>query len=70
MFESFSLRERDGLGINSEIVCIDSAHANTPPYTQAVANLRLVGSYVAKFVQHLVDVHGADPAKIHIIGHR
>ncbi|OQV24597.1 Pancreatic triacylglycerol lipase [Hypsibius exemplaris] len=51
------------------VIRLDWSHGNTPPYTQAVANLRLVGAYVAKFIHHLVTIQGVNPADIHIIGH-
>lgn len=40
-----------------------------PPYTQAVANTRLVGAMTARLAAQLIDVGGVDPAKMHCIGH-
>ncbi|CAK9806436.1 Pancreatic lipase-related protein 2 [Anthophora plagiata] len=40
-----------------------------PPYTQAVANTRLVGAMTARLTYQLIKVGGIDPAKIHCIGH-
>ncbi|XP_076236592.1 pancreatic lipase-related protein 2 [Calliopsis andreniformis] len=40
-----------------------------PPYTQAVANTRLVGAMTARLASQLVDVGMIDPSKMHCIGH-
>lgn len=40
-----------------------------PPYTQAVANTRLVGAMTARLASQLVKIGGVDPARIHCIGH-
>lgn len=40
-----------------------------PPYTQAVANTRLVGAMTARLAYQLINVGGVDPMKMHCIGH-
>lgn len=40
-----------------------------PPYTQAVANTRLVGAMTARLASQLIEVAKVKPAKLHIIGH-
>lgn len=40
-----------------------------PPYTQAVANTRLVGAMTARLAYQLIEVGRIDPAKMHCIGH-
>lgn len=40
-----------------------------PPYTQAVANTRLLGAMTARLTSQLITVGGVAPAKIHVIGH-
>lgn len=40
-----------------------------PPYTQAVANTRLVGAMTARLMAQLVEITGLPPSKTHCIGH-
>lgn len=40
-----------------------------PPYTQAVANTRLVGAMTARLASQLINVGGVDPSRMHCIGH-
>ena len=40
-----------------------------PPYTQAVANTRLVGAMTARLAYKLVEVGGIDSTRMHCIGH-
>ncbi|XP_033327450.2 pancreatic triacylglycerol lipase isoform X1 [Megalopta genalis] len=40
-----------------------------PPYTQAVANTRIVGAMTARLASQLVQIGGVDPARMHCIGH-
>ena len=40
-----------------------------PPYTQAVANTRLVGAMTALLAFQLIDIGGADSSMMHCIGH-
>jgi len=40
-----------------------------PPYTQAVANTRLVGAMTARLAAQLIEVGGISPSKMHCIGH-
>lgn len=50
------------------VIRVDWHTGNVAPYVQASANLRLVGAYVAKFLDVIVKM-GAKPDDIHIIGH-
>ncbi|KZC07876.1 Pancreatic lipase-related protein 2 [Dufourea novaeangliae] len=40
-----------------------------PPYTQAVANTRLVGAMTARMASQLAKIAGVDPSLMHCIGH-
>lgn len=40
-----------------------------PPYTQAVANTRLVGAMTARLAAQLINIGKILPTKMHIIGH-
>ncbi|XP_031367475.1 pancreatic triacylglycerol lipase-like isoform X2 [Apis dorsata] len=40
-----------------------------PPYTQAVANTRLIGAMTARLVYQLIEIGGINPLKMHCIGH-
>ncbi|XP_076756831.1 pancreatic triacylglycerol lipase [Xylocopa sonorina] len=40
-----------------------------PPYTQAVANTRLVGAMTARLIYQMIEIRGVNPLKIHCIGH-
>ncbi|XP_011688302.1 PREDICTED: pancreatic lipase-related protein 2-like [Wasmannia auropunctata] len=40
-----------------------------PPYTQAVANTRLVGAMTARLAAQLIEVAGLSPSRMHCIGH-
>lgn len=40
-----------------------------PPYTQAVANTRLVGAMTARLAAQLIEVGGIPPSRMHCIGH-
>lgn len=40
-----------------------------PPYTQAVANTRLVGAMTARLLSQIINIGGIDPSKMHCIGH-
>ncbi|KAK9303172.1 hypothetical protein QLX08_004964 [Tetragonisca angustula] len=40
-----------------------------PPYTQAVANTRLVGAMTARLANQLIEVGGIDSTRMHCIGH-
>ncbi|XP_053979275.1 pancreatic triacylglycerol lipase-like isoform X1 [Hylaeus volcanicus] len=40
-----------------------------PPYTQAVANTRLVGAMTARLASQIIKIGGMDAAKMHCIGH-
>ncbi|XP_076221091.1 pancreatic triacylglycerol lipase isoform X2 [Nomia melanderi] len=54
---------------NCDVVVVNWIGGAGPPYTQAVANTRLVGSMTARLVSQLVEFGGINPAKIHCIGH-
>ncbi|GAV01861.1 hypothetical protein RvY_12503 [Ramazzottius varieornatus] len=51
------------------VIRLDWSAGNQPPYTQAVANSRLVGVFTAQFIKHLVDEYGARMQDFHLIGH-
>lgn len=40
-----------------------------PPYTQAVANTRLVGAMTARLAYQLIEVGGIPSSRMHCIGH-
>lgn len=40
-----------------------------PPYTQAVANTRLVGAMTARLAWQLIEIGGVPASRIHVIGH-
>lgn len=40
-----------------------------PPYTQAVANTRLVGAMTARLAFQLHKIGGIEPSQMHAIGH-
>ena len=44
--------------------------ATVLPFTQSIADTRLAGAYVAKFVNILKDNFQYAPQRIHIISHR
>ncbi|XP_055336285.1 uncharacterized protein LOC129586844 [Paramacrobiotus metropolitanus] len=51
------------------VIRLDWSHGNTLPYLQASANVRLVGVFVARFLIHLNEQYGVDPANMHVVGH-
>uniref|UniRef100_A0A1B0FEN7 Lipase domain-containing protein n=1 Tax=Glossina morsitans morsitans TaxID=37546 RepID=A0A1B0FEN7_GLOMM len=52
------------------VILIDWGNGSSPPYVQAVANIRLVGAITAH-VMHMIyeELSFTDSSKIHIIGH-
>lgn len=40
-----------------------------PPYTQAVANTRLVGAMTARLVSQFIRIGGVQASQVHVIGH-
>ncbi|OQV25067.1 putative Pancreatic triacylglycerol lipase [Hypsibius exemplaris] len=51
------------------VIRVDWSRSNIAPYVQACGNLRLVGAYVAKFIDHVIKNYGVNPKDVHIIGH-
>ncbi len=43
--------------------------ASRPPYSQAVANIRLIGVQTAHFLHALVNQAGLDTMRVHMVGH-
>lgn len=55
---------------NANIIVIDWSSGSDPPYTQAVANIRLVGVMTAHLIKMIKDQGvGLQVEKIHVIGH-
>lgn len=55
---------------HSTVIVIDWRGGSTPPYYQAVANIRLVGSIVAQMIAEIVkEVKLENLDKMHLIGH-
>lgn len=54
---------------DSNVVIVNWIGGAGPPYTQAVANTRLVGAMTARLAYQLIEVGGINPAKMHCIGH-
>ncbi|CAG5122260.1 unnamed protein product [Candidula unifasciata] len=51
------------------VVIINWAGGNGPPYSQAAANARLVGAQTAQLISQLISSKGVAAADFHIIGH-
>ncbi|XP_075731186.1 inactive pancreatic lipase-related protein 1 isoform X2 [Rhipicephalus microplus] len=51
------------------VFIVDWSHANVGIYDSACANARIVGAELALFIRKLKEAFGADPRKMHIIGH-
>lgn len=51
------------------VVIVDWRKGAAPPYTQAVANARIMGTILARFIQSLQDNFKISSESIHIIGH-
>ncbi|GAB6018373.1 hypothetical protein CHUAL_000090 [Chamberlinius hualienensis] len=54
---------------NYNVIIVDWLIGALPPYTQAVANARLIGAIIAKFFQLLQKSYSYKPENIHIVGH-
>ncbi|CAL1538424.1 unnamed protein product [Lymnaea stagnalis] len=51
------------------VVIVDWSKGNSPPYTQATANTRVVGAQIALLVKELVKTKNVTAADFHLIGH-
>lgn len=54
---------------NSNVIVVNWIGGAGPPYTQAVANTRLVGAITARLAAQLIEFKHASPVKMHCIGH-
>lgn len=54
---------------DSNVIVVNWLGGASPPYTQAVANTRLVGAMTARLAAQLVEIGGIPAAKMHAIGH-
>ncbi|XP_033196633.1 pancreatic triacylglycerol lipase [Bombus vancouverensis nearcticus] len=54
---------------DSNVVIVNWIGGAGPPYTQAVANTRLVGAMTARLAYQLIEVGRVDSTRIHCIGH-
>lgn len=53
----------------TNVIIVDWGHGSGWPYTQAVANTRVVGAEVAKMVEFLISRSNGDISRFHFIGH-
>ena len=51
------------------IIVMDWLTGSGPPYTQATANIRLIGAMTAHFLLFLREMAELDLYKVHLIGH-
>ncbi|XP_071536367.1 pancreatic triacylglycerol lipase-like isoform X2 [Panulirus ornatus] len=51
------------------VVVLDWLSASGPPYTQAVANIRLLGAILGHFLLDLKETVGVLPSHVHVVGH-
>lgn len=51
------------------VIAVDWSKGNRYLYTQATANTQIVGAEIARFVNTMIDKHGASAADFHVIGH-
>lgn len=51
------------------VIVVDWQHGATVPYEQATANTRVVGAQIAKLINKLISLTGAQASDFHIIGH-
>jgi len=65
------LNMKDELLINNNfnVIIVDWEDGAKSPYIQAVANTRLVGAMIARFLQLIQTAYGYPPQMSHIIGH-
>lgn len=54
---------------NYNVVVVDWGQGATPPYTQAVANARLVGAVLADMIQYMQDRYSSAGSDFHLIGY-
>ncbi|GBM48469.1 Inactive pancreatic lipase-related protein 1 [Araneus ventricosus] len=54
---------------NFNVISVDWVFGAAPPYTQAVANARMVGVVLAEFIELLRDVYSIPLSSMHVIGH-
>ncbi|KAG8287450.1 pancreatic lipase-related protein 2 [Homalodisca vitripennis] len=54
---------------DANVVVVDWGSGSEPPYTQAVANIRLVGTITALLIKAMSDQVGVKPEFCHMIGH-
>jgi len=54
---------------DANVVVVDWGSGSEPPYSQAVANIRLVGTITALLIKAMSDQVGVKPEFCHIIGH-
>ncbi|KAJ9584757.1 hypothetical protein L9F63_020907, partial [Diploptera punctata] len=55
--------------IDGSVIVVDWRDGSGPPYPQAVANIRLVGTMTAHLLKNLIVELGIEQHKIHFIGH-
>ncbi|ROT62374.1 putative pancreatic triacylglycerol lipase-like [Penaeus vannamei] len=51
------------------VVVVDWLSGSGPPYTQAVANIRLIGAIIGRLVLDLEEYFGVPPSAVHLVGH-
>ncbi|XP_069955111.1 pancreatic triacylglycerol lipase-like [Cherax quadricarinatus] len=51
------------------VIILDWLSGSGPPYTQTVANIRLIGAVLGRFILDLRDQLGVPPGHIHVVGH-
>lgn len=69
--KTWVMRTMRGLMLREDcnVVIVNWIAGAGPPYTQAVANTRLVGAMTARLASQLINVGGVDPSRMHCIGH-
>ncbi|GAB6028920.1 hypothetical protein CHUAL_004718 [Chamberlinius hualienensis] len=51
------------------VIIVDWRNGALPPYTQAVANARIMGAIIAKFIRNAKELFNISSDSIHLIGH-
>lgn len=51
------------------VIRVDWGDGSLPMYSQAAANIRVVGLEIAYLANHFISNYGVDPANIHLLGH-
>ncbi|XP_064104797.1 pancreatic triacylglycerol lipase-like isoform X3 [Macrobrachium nipponense] len=51
------------------VIVLDWLSGSGPPYTQTVANIRLIGAITGRFILDLRDFFGVSPSHVHMVGH-